>query len=153
MTHLARGIAVPTLALTFLLSSAAAVRGQTPAWDQAKATELANQLAKTSSELYDTFYKQPVPSVASGQSKAYHKLKDQVRRIRTEARVLAKRLGKGEGRAETQGNFDFLMQVVRAAEDNARKVYSTTPVREKADAARAVLTQLAAYYEQPEATP
>jgi hypothetical protein len=54
---------------------------------------------------------------------------------------------------ETQGNFDFLMQVVRAAEDNARKVYSTTPVREKADAARGVLAQLAAYYEPPEGTP
>jgi hypothetical protein len=76
-----------------------------------------------------------------------------VRRIRSEARVLAKSLEKGEGRAETQGSFDFLMQVVRAAEDNARKVFSTAPVREKADAARAVLTQLAAYYEAPEATP
>jgi hypothetical protein len=153
MTHRARGIAVPTLALTFLLSSTVAVRGEAPAWDQAKVTALAGQLATTSRELYDSFYKQPVPNVASGQAKAYHKLKDQVRRIRSEARVLSKNLEKGQGREETQGNFDFLMQVVRAAEDNARKVYSTTPVREKADAARAVLTQLAAYYEPAEATP
>ena len=151
MTPRARCLVLPVLAATIVLASAALAA--TTAWDQAKATQLARQLATSSSELYDTFYKQPVPNAASGQARAYHKLKDQVRRIRTEARQLARNLEKGEGRVETQGNFDFLMQVVRAAEDNARKVFSTAPVREKADAARAVLAQLAPYYEAPDETP
>ena len=153
MTPRARCLVLPILAATIVLASASAALAATTAWDQAKATELARHLATSSSELYDTFYKQPVPNAASGQARAYHKLKDQVRRIRTEARQLAKNLEKGEGRVETQGNFDFLMQVVRAAEDNARKVFSTAPVREKADVARGVLAQLAPYYEAPDETP
>lgn len=45
------------------------------------------------------------------------------------------------------------MQVVRAAEDNAKKTFNTEPVRLKADAARAVLAQLGPYYEDPDETP
>ena len=85
MTHRARRIAVSILALTLVLTSAAQVRGEALAWDQAKVTDLAKQLASTSSDLYTSFYKQPVPTVASAQAKAYHRLKDQVRRIRSEA--------------------------------------------------------------------
>jgi hypothetical protein len=149
---LARPVFLAALALAFTTAPRPAA-AQTAEWDQAKVTELAGQLSKATVELYDTFYKQPVPNVASGQARAYQKLKGQVRRIKTEARELSDSLGKGEGRVETQGNFDFLMQVVRAAEDNARQVFSTQQVREKADAARAVLAQIAPYYEKADETP
>src|SRR5262249_30195773 len=153
MTQRSRRLWLPVLAATFVLTSASLARAQATAWDQAKVTDLAGQLSKATSELYDAFYKQPVPNVASGQARAYQKLKGQVRRIKTDARELSDNLGKGEGRVETQGNFDFLMQVVRAAEDNAKKTFNTTPVREKADAARAVLAQLGPYYEAADETP
>ena len=45
------------------------------------------------------------------------------------------------------------MQVVRAAEDNAKKTFNTEPVRVKADAARAVLAKLTPYDEAPDETP
>jgi hypothetical protein len=153
MTQRARRLWLPVLAATFVLASASLARAQTTPWDQAKVTALADQLSTATGELYDAFYKQPVPNVASGQARAYQKLKGQVRRIKTEARELSDSLGKGEGRVETQGNFDFLMQVVRAAEDNARKTFNTEPVHEKANAARAVLAQLGPYYEAPDETP
>jgi hypothetical protein len=153
LTNRARRLWLPVLAATYVLASGSLAHAQATAWDQAKVTALAGELSTATGELYDSFYKQPVPNVASGQARAYQKLKGQVRRIKTEARELSDNLGKGEGRLETQGNFDFLMQVVRAAEDNARKTFNTEPVRVKADAARAVLAQLAPYYETPDETP
>jgi hypothetical protein len=121
--------------------------GAADAWDQARATGLAKQLAGACAELYDAFYREPRPAATPGQSKAYYRLKQLVRRIRSDARVLAKALERGEGRDETQDNYDFLMQVVRRAEDEARSVFSTQDVREKADAARSLLGELSRFYE------
>jgi hypothetical protein len=126
---------------------AGAARAELAAWDQAKVTALAKDLETTSVALYDTFYKQPTPTVGSGQSRAYQRLKQEVRRIRSEARELGGALGKGEGQEATAPIYENLMQVVRDAREDARQVFTGADVADKASAVRSVLNQLGPYYD------
>jgi hypothetical protein len=148
-------LTAPRLVLFVALAMAvlaAPARAEGTAWDQPKVTALAKQLVDATSELYDTFYKQPPPTTGSMQSRAYHRLKQQVRRIRTEARALSKALAGGAGFEETLPNYEELMQVVRVARQEVQGVFTTTAVQEKASAVRAVLNQLTPYYD-PDAKP
>jgi hypothetical protein len=150
MSHPARDLRLAALAAAALLA-APLVAAEPVAWDQTRAAELAQQLGVACGELYDVFYAQPDPGLASGQSLAYEELKEEIRRIRSEARSLARELEKGRDRAATRRSFERLEQMVRSAQDDARKVFNTAEVREKADAARALLDQLSAYYAPTEA--
>jgi hypothetical protein len=127
-------------------------RAEHAPWDQAKVSELATQLAEASKSLYDTFYKQPPPQAGSGQGNDYRRLKQQVRRIQTEARELAGALGKGEGREDTHDIYENLMSLVRDARQSAQRVFSTQDVQDKASKARQLINQLTPYYD-PDAQP
>ena len=121
-------------------------------WDQAKVTDLAKQLEAAAKDLNDTFYKQPPPSLGSMQSRSYQRLKQKVRMLRSEAGALASSLAKGEGLEETQPSYDSLMELVRAARDDARQVFTGYDVQQKATAMRGILNQLSPYYD-PDAVP
>jgi hypothetical protein len=116
-------------------------------WDQAKVAALAKQLETSAKELYDTFYKQPVPQAGSGQGQDYRRLKQEVRRVQSEARELSNALAKGEGREDTLPIYEHLMEVVRSARDSSRRVFTTQDVQSRASAARQLLNQLAPYYD------
>ena len=135
-------VALATLALAAPVEAAAV-----QPWDQAKVTELGQQLEATTKELSDTFRRQPPPTVGSGQARSYYRLQQQIRQIRTEARSLSRALQKGAGHDETLPGFENMMQTIRLAQDEARRVFSTTEVRDKAAAAREVLNQLLPYYD------
>lgn len=126
-----------------------AVPGPTRAadWKQEEVTAIAGQLQQATSELYDAFYRQPTQGIGSGRSRAYLELKQQLRRIRTEARQLASNLEKGEGHDETLPIYRNLMEEVRSAQENARRVYSTSPVIDKANATRELLDRLSSHYD------
>jgi hypothetical protein len=127
--------------------SASASRAEVAAWNQAEVTALAKELETATRELYDTFIKKPAPSVASMQSHAYYRLKQEVRLLRGEARQLAASVEKGEGREQTLPIYDHLMQLVRIARDDAAKTFNTQDVVERAVAVRGVLNQLGPYYD------
>ena len=118
-------------------------------WNQEKASATAGELQQATQDLYDAFYKQPGQGIGSGQARAYLELKQQLRRIRRESAHLAAVLEKGEGHDETLPIYRNLMAEVRDAEENARRVYSTGPVIEKANAARKTLEALSAFYSVP----
>jgi hypothetical protein len=134
------------LAMTLLLAAPGS-RAELATWEQAKVAALAKELETVAHALYDTFIKKPPPSVGSMQSQAYYRLKQEVRVIRMEARQLVASLEKGEGREQTLPIYDHLMQLVRIARDDARKVFVTQDVGERAAAARGVLNQLGPYYD------
>jgi hypothetical protein len=140
------------LAVVALVLSASGASAEIAAWDQAKATALGKQLSDACQALYDTFYKQPPATAGSGHARAYQRLKQGVRRIRTEARELSSALEKGEGQPETLPIYENLMQAVRSAREDAREVFTTSDVADKAAAARQVLNQLSPYYD-PDAQP
>jgi hypothetical protein len=135
-----------------VIGLSAPARAELTAWDQAKVTSLAKQLEERSKTLYDTFYKQPPPQLGSGHSQDYRRLKQEVRRIKSEARELAGALAKGEGREDTLPIYEQLMETVRSARDNARRVFSTQDVQARAGEVRQVLNELSPYYD-PDATP
>jgi hypothetical protein len=130
-----------------LLGLVAAARADLAAWDQEKVTGIAKQLDAASRELYDAFYKQPVPTVGSAQTRAYQRLKHDIRLIRTQARQLARDLERGEGMESTQPGFEELMSRVRSARDEAPKIFTTKDVADKAAAAREQLNALGPYYD------
>jgi hypothetical protein len=140
------------LGCALLVGLSAPVRAELAAWDQTKVTALAKQLEERSKTLYDTFYKQPPPNIGSGHSQDYRRLKQEVRRIKSEARELAAALEKGEGRDDTLPIYDQLMEIVRSARDNARRVFTTQDVQARATEVRQVLNQLSPYYD-PDAVP
>ena len=98
-------------------------------WDQAKVTELANQLAEAANELYGTFYKQGPPQVGSGQGEDYRQLKQEVQDIQDESKQLAGALGKGKGREDTRNDYrekdsewGKVNLIVRKGKDGAMEV-------------------------------
>lgn len=141
--------AIPTaLALSVaVVAVPGATRAELAAWDAEKVTALGRDLQEATENLYDTFYKQAPPTLGSGQSRAYERLKQKVRRIRSEARAFAKATQRGEGREQTAPIYEQLMLEVRDAREEARSIFTTADVAEKAAVARGLLNQLGPYYD------
>ena len=142
--HLARLLG--SLAIAGLLFAPSA-RGELSAWDQAQVTALAKELATATDSLYDTFIKQPTPTLGSMQTEAYYKLKQLVRLLRAEARHFASSLENGEGREQTLPIYENLMQLTHSARDEAGKVFVAHDVGDRAGAVRGVLNRLGPYYD------
>jgi hypothetical protein len=130
-----------------VLLSAPNARADLATWDQTKVTALGKQLVQASDALYETFRKQPPPSVGSMQSSSYQRLKQLVRMLRAVSHEFAGSLEKGEGREETLTIYDNLMQLARSARDEAARVFVTHDVSERAAAVRQVLNRLGPYYD------
>lgn len=135
------------VAVSILALAAPAHAAPAQAWDQAKVTELGTQLATATDDLWQTFRKHPRPTVGQAQANSFFRLQQQLRSLRSEARSLARSLQGGAGHDETLPSFESMMQTIRIAQDNARRVFTSADVREKADAARAVLNQMIPYYD------
>jgi hypothetical protein len=135
------------LAMTLLVLSAPHARAELAAWDQAKVTALGKELVQATDALYETFRKQPPPSVGSMQSDSYHRLKQFVRMLRAVSHEFAGSLEKGEGREQTLTIYDNLMQLTRSARDEAGRVFVAQDVSQRAAAVRRVLNQLGPYYD------
>ena len=135
-----------SLAIAGLLVAPSA-RGELAAWDQARVTALAKDLATATDSLHDTFVEQPPPDVGSLQSNSYYRLKQFVRMLRVEASLFAKSLEDGDGREQTVWIYETLMSRARSARDEAGRVFVTNDVGERAAAVRGVLNQLGPYYD------
>jgi hypothetical protein len=140
------------IALALAIGSTEAARAELAPWDQAKVAALAKELETKAKALYDAFYKQPVPGLASGNLQDYERLKQETRRLRSEASELSRGLAKGEGRDQTLPIYEQLMVQVRNASEIARRVFVTQDVQQRASEARQVLNQLSPYYD-PDAQP
>ncbi len=141
--HLVRILCTVALAV----SLAPSARGEFAAWDQARVTALAKNLATTIDALYETFTQQPKPAPGSMQSSSYQGLDHRVRVLRVEARVLVKSLEDGDGREQTVWIYDNLMSHGRSARSEARAAFLAEDVSERAAAVRAALNQLGPYYD------
>jgi len=126
---------------------APSARGELAGWDQAQVTALAKEVATATDSLYDTFLKQPTPSVRSMQSQAYCRLKQFVRLLGVEARDFASSLENSEGGEPTLPIYENLMQLARSARDDAAKVFVAHDVGDRAAVVRGVLNRLGPYYD------
>lgn len=141
------GRLVPVFTAVALSLAAGSAGAELTPWNQGKVTEIAGKLESAAKDLYDTFYKQPVPTVGSAQTRSYQRLKQKIRGIRTQARQLVGDLEKGEGMESTLPAYEDLMQLVHSARDDARKVFTTKGVADKATVVREQLNELGPYYD------
>jgi hypothetical protein len=138
--------ALGSLALAVLLLAPSA-KGELEAWNQAKVSGFASNLAEATDALYETFSQQPPPKPGSMQSESYHRLEHRVWMLRVEARVLLKSLEEGDGREQTLWTYDNLLSHARSARYEADGVFVATDVAERASTVRGVLNQLGPYYD------
>jgi hypothetical protein len=138
------------IACAAALALAAPVRGAEPTpWDQAKVTELAEQLSQHTSAAYDAVYRNLSLSqnLGSGQSTLYLRLKDRVRVARTESRHIAKALADGQSREETIFSFQRLLTTVRDIRVVGGRMMIDKPTLDTFAAAHGALRELGAYYD------
>ena len=137
--------AVLVLACTLWMPSASF--GELARWDQERVTALAAELTTACDALYATFLKEPVSRIGSGQSRDYYRLRQVVRRVRSEARQLSTALKQGEGYEQTLPVYENLTAIVRDARETSERIFTSNFVQEKAEAAGDVLERIAPYYD------
>ncbi len=114
------------------------------AWDQAAVTALAKEFADSATAVEDIVRKeQQTPA----QAQEYWRLRQQLRRIKNEARELATELKNGKGHDETLGIYENLYSEILYARDSVQRLYLTSSVTDRIKSARAVLEKLAPYYD------
>jgi len=116
-------------------------------WDQQRVTKLAAELSSAVDALYNEFYNQPPATIGSGQSTSFLRLKQDIRRVKTEARHLKAALADGKGHNETLPVFEHLMMIVRDASEEIQKQFTSNQLITKATAAGDVLRQIEPYYD------
>jgi hypothetical protein len=140
-----RPIGSALIGIALLLPIAA--KAQLATWSQERVAQLATELKQKTDHLYDVFYKQPVPTIGSSQARSYLELKQEMRRIRNEARHLHDSLAKGQGYEETLPIYNNLMEKVRDAQEDARRVFTSDELIGAATAAGDVMRRIAPYYD------
>jgi hypothetical protein len=135
------------LVLAFALWVPSTSFGEIAKWDQERVTAIAAELTTACDALYDSFVKEPTSTIGSGQWKDYYRLRQEVRRVRTEARQLSNALGQGEGYDQTLPIYQNLMVIVRDAQEISKRIFTSNFVQEKAQAAGDVLDRIAPYYD------
>jgi hypothetical protein len=117
-------------------------------WDQAKVTEIAEQLADAVNQVHRSVVRTSTGSqVGSGQASSALRLKDRVRIARNESRHLAKVLQDGKGKDETVNVWKRLMSTVRDAREIGRTMFLEAPTQQKIARANEILDQLTPFYE------
>lgn len=137
------------VALAILCSSTIFLAGLPAAsepvpWDAEKVSELARKLATEVSAIDRV--------MRSGQlgdqsRRDFYRLRETVRRMRNETRRLADLLEAGSGHDETLPIFEQLGVQVRDAREIGNRMFITTGLQARFAAARAVLDELAKYYD------
>jgi hypothetical protein len=116
-------------------------------WDQAALTKLSGELVESVKDLRGSARRQPPDSIASGQSRARHRLLDLLRLIEQECKALRDALAAGEGHDQTISIFERIEETrVRAAQE-ARRMFLPVQTMDQMKAARAVLEKIRLYYD------
>ncbi|MEE2703329.1 MAG: hypothetical protein VX614_04840 [Myxococcota bacterium] len=142
-------LAVPLFALALLIVWAGQSSAQEDAihdhWDQARATQLAEQISKQVGLVRVTL-KKAAPGTAGRTRKQQYRLEEDLRLIRNSSRHLAKQLESGKSRDETLPTARRVGMFVRDARVSAAGWTPPAWIKEKLDPARDSLAELAELY-------
>ena len=116
-------------------------------WDQAALTELSSELVESVKDLRDSARRQPPSTVASGQSRARHRLIDLLRLIEQECKALHDALAAGESHDQTISIFERIEEMRIRAAEQARRMFLPEQTMDKIKAARGVLEKIRPYYD------
>jgi len=115
------------------------------AWDQARVTELAVQLAVTMRDLRGELRRTTTDDRGRAPH-SRHLLLDQLRVLERETRFLAAELEAGQGFAETLPIARRIDRIVDRAARNGRRLLIPAPVQGRIDKANELLEQLRPFY-------
>ncbi len=141
-----RSLLVPIFALAAGFAPASSF-AQAEQWDQARVTEIAQELAGAVKDLREAVRRE-VPSTPGRlqQGRAQYALSDALRLLKSETRYLAAQLKDGKGRDETFLVYKRIDSLRQQAAENARKMMILQPTLDRIDAARKIWVQLVPYY-------
>jgi len=135
-------------ALTLLCSSllAGSALAELANWDQTRVTNMAKELVEKVEGVATALRQGPQSNIGSGQSASFYRLKQDVRRIRTEAKHLASQLEAGKSREETAPVFEDLMVMRNSAAEEARRMFMPDQTLAAITSAGDVLNRLRPYF-------
>lgn len=140
---LARG-AMVALALCLVARGAFA---EAVAWDQKEVTRLAVELAKELRGLHVAVRRNPRVPPTTLQRRVLYQAREDVRFLVNVSQRLASQLQAGEDKDATLPTFRRLQMFRRDAEQSARSLDIQKPILERVENARALVDQLAPFYE------
>ena len=133
-------------AMVLALAYAVPCHAQSTAWDQARVTALAVELADEVAALQVAFRREPPVNIASGQARARHRFRDSLRVLVTESRALASELQDGAGLEETAPIVRRAGVVIRDLREDGRRMSWKEPSVGHARRAEELIAQLAPFY-------
>jgi hypothetical protein len=129
-----------------ILSAPSLAFAERTAWDQERVTQIAADLAAAVEKVLAAAEQDPEQSTVIQERQRQAVIAD-IRGIRSRTSELATKLKRGAGFEETRPIYDQIQTVRRLAREQGRKVLNPDSTVEAIVAARGLLEQLAAYYE------
>ena len=134
------------MAAWVLAGTATAAETDAKNWDQSIVTGIAKSLAESVVGVEDALRNDPGNMMPTGDRRARYAVKQDLRRLRREAKHLAKELESGLGMEETLNVFLKLQEIAHYAALNGRRAMLGQTTLDHVATAREHLTKLAPYY-------
>ncbi len=137
-------------ALGLVVGGFGSVAVATPmAWDQAKVTAIAGQLADSVKDVRYDVRQTPQAMVGSPTWRAQYATRESLRILVNTSKRLVTQLKAGEDKDATLPTYKRLTMVARDVVEDGKKANVPASTIEKVEAARVYFDQLAPYYEDP----
>jgi hypothetical protein len=147
MTLVRRLWAIGFVAAIAACASAPTVASESETWDQAKVTELGNQLAVTGNDWWQALRDQPESdTLGSGDSQVYDSMLRESRVMQEQSAALAGHLEAGKGRADTLDMYKSLKEMADDTEVDEERTFLEAPAIATWKKFKGLMDQLAPYY-------
>jgi hypothetical protein len=151
---IARSLRRARLAAFAVLVAALPALADVAAWDQARATGIAKQLADASDAFEQAARKEPgLAQVGSGSAEAGYGVGQKARILKEQSRTLAGHLEKGKGHADTKNAWRGLKEVADDVAEDAQRSELSEPTLDAWAKVADLMRQLAPYYDAKALTP
>ncbi len=140
-------IRLVALAAGFAALVAGAAAADLAAWDQARATSIAQELAKAAHAFEQEVRKMPPATAAGGTSEASERLRKNSIQLNEQAKALSGHLSAGKGEKETANLYKGMKEVADDTADAARMTMVPEPTMDAWAKFMDELRQIAPYYD------
>jgi len=138
----------PAALLLGLALAPLAAEAELPKWDQARVTNIANELAEAVNKASLEVDKQKGSRVDVSKERAFYELREDMRLVKNSTRHLSKELQQGKGREETYPTFKRIKTLRNDAAENARRADMPESTLAALTSAGELLNRLRPYYEE-----
>ena len=143
-----RRFSVTAVAFAVVGSAIPAIAGDIDSqpWDQQAVSGIAQELADSLQSIDDALRNEPGNTMPTGDRRSRYAVKQDLRRLRREARHFASETAAGHGMEETLNIFLKVQELAHQAAENGKRAALTKPTLDHIAQARVQMTKLAPYY-------